>query len=256
MSTKYLGAEFDIHGGGLDLRFPHHENELAQSTAAGDPFARFWLHNGLVTYEGEKMSKSVGNTISPEQMLGMARPKAVRYFLGQAHYRSQLDYRPGALDEAAAAVERVESFVARARAAHAEPETPTGPLADAAPAAFRAAMEDDLAVPQALAVLHETVRAGNSALAAGDAETVRARLSEVTAMTRILGLDDVPEPNTAGTGPEATALDALVRSQLEARAQARAEKDWASADRIRDALAAAGIEVSDGSDGATWSLRG
>ena len=117
-------------------------------------------------------------------------------------------------------------------------------------------MEDDLAVPQALAVLHETVRAGNSALAAGDAETVRARLSEVTAMTRILGLDDVPEPNTAGTGPEATALDALVRSQLEARAQARAEKDWASADRIRDALAAAGIEVSDGSDGATWSLRG
>ena len=102
MSTKYLGAEFDIHGGGLDLRFPHHENELAQSAAAGDGFARFWLHNGLVTYGGEKMSKSVGNTISPEEMLGMARPTAVRYFLGQAHYRSQLDYRPGALDEAEA----------------------------------------------------------------------------------------------------------------------------------------------------------
>ncbi|RUQ16314.1 cysteine--tRNA ligase, partial [Micrococcus sp. HSID17245] len=126
MSTKYLGAEFDIHGGGLDLRFPHHENELAQSTAAGDGFARFWLHNGLVTYGGEKMSKSVGNTISPEEMLGMARPTAVRYFLGQAHYRSQLDYRPGALDEAEAAVERIEGFTARARAAGAVPPAPDG----------------------------------------------------------------------------------------------------------------------------------
>lgn len=253
MSTKYLGAEFDIHGGGLDLRFPHHENELAQSAAAGDGFARFWLHNGLVTYGGEKMSKSVGNTISPEEMLQMARPKAVRYFLGQAHYRSQLDYRPGALEEAEAAVERIEGFVQRATAAHGAPEL-TAPLAQHVPAAFRAAMEDDLAVPQGLAALHEAVRAGNSALAAGDDDAARARLAEVAAMTAVLGLDDVPEAGAAGGGPEAAALDALVRSQIEARAQARADRDWATADRIRDALAAAGVVVEDGAAGAAWHL--
>ena len=254
MSTKYLGAEFDIHGGGLDLRFPHHENELAQSAAAGDGFARFWLHNGLVTYGGEKMSKSVGNTISPEEMLGMARPTAVRYFLGQAHYRSQLDYRPGALDEAEAAVERIEGFTARARAAGAVPPAPDGALADRVPAAFRTAMEDDLNVPQALAALHEAVRAGNSALAGQDLDAAAARLAEVEAMTAVLGLDDVPEGDDAAAGPVSDALDSLVRSQIEARAQARADKDWATADRIRDALAAAGVVVEDGADGATWRL--
>lgn len=254
MSTKYLGAEFDIHGGGLDLRFPHHENELAQSAAAGDGFARFWLHNGLVTYGGEKMSKSVGNTISPEEMLGMARPTAVRYFLGQAHYRSQLDYRPGALDEAEAAVERIEGFTTRARAAGAVPPARDGALADRVPAAFRAAMEDDLNVPQALAALHEAVRAGNSALAGQDLGAAAARLAEVEAMTAVLGLDDVPEGDDAAAGPVSDALDSLVRSQIEARAQARADKDWATADRIRDALAAAGVVVEDRADGATWRL--
>jgi cysteinyl-tRNA synthetase len=259
MATKYLGAEFDIHGGGLDLRFPHHENELAQSSAAGDRFARFWLHNGLVTYEGEKMSKSIGNTISPEEMMAMARPKAVRYFLGQAHYRSQLDYRPGALDEAEAAVERIENFVSRAASQLGEDAVNHDdgtPLGAHVPEAFRAAMEDDLNVPQALAVLHETVRAGNSALAAKDADAVAARYAEVTAMTCILGLDDVPEASAGAAGPAAEALDSLVRSQIEARAQARAEKDWATADRIRDALTAAGIVVEDGADGATWRLEG
>ena len=258
MSTKYLGAEFDIHGGGLDLRFPHHENELAQSAAAGDGFARFWLHNGLVTYEGEKMSKSVGNTISPEEMLGMARPKAVRYFLGQAHYRSQLDYRPGALQEAAAAVERIENFVDRARAQAPDDAAGTSgaPLAERVPAAFRAAMEDDLNVPQALAAVHEAVRAGNTALAAGDAAATAARLAEVSAMTAVLGLDDVPEAGAGGAGPAAAALDSLVRSQIAARAEARAATDWAAADRIRDALAAAGVVVEDGAEGATWRLEG
>ncbi|MGJ5591661.1 cysteine--tRNA ligase [Micrococcus lylae] len=257
MATKYLGAEFDIHGGGLDLRFPHHENELAQSSAAGDPFARFWLHNGLVTCEGEKMSKSVGNTISPEEMMQMARPKAVRYFLGQAHYRSQLDYRPGALDEAEAAVERIENFVSRASSQlgdSAVSHDDGTPLGAHVPEAFRAAMEDDLNVPQALAVLHEAVRAGNSALAAMETDAVAARYAEVTAMTRILGLDDVPESSAGAAGPAADALDSLVRSQIEARAQARAEKDWATADRIRDALTAAGIVVEDSADGATWHL--
>ena len=116
MVTKYLGTAFDIHGGGLDLRFPHHENEMAQSMAAGHDFANFWMHNGMVTYQGEKMSKSIGNTISPAEMLELATPRVVRYFLGQAHYRSQLDYRPESLAEAGAAVERIDGFVANALA--------------------------------------------------------------------------------------------------------------------------------------------
>ncbi|MDO5634236.1 MAG: cysteine--tRNA ligase [Micrococcus sp.] len=258
MATKYLGSRFDIHGGGLDLRFPHHENELAQSSAAGDDFAQFWLHNGLVTYAGEKMSKSVGNTISPQEMLQMARPKAVRYFLGQAHYRSQLDYRPGALEEAAAAVERIDNFVSRAQAAvgqQADGPDVVGNLAAQAPAGFVAAMEDDLNVPQALAALHEAVRAGNAALAAGDHEAAAQRLIEVRAMTAILGLDDVAEPQSADSA-EAAALDTLVRAQIQARAQAREEKNWALADQLRDALTAAGIEVQDSADGAVWRLIG
>ncbi|MGO1664387.1 MAG: cysteine--tRNA ligase [Micrococcaceae bacterium] len=256
MSTKYLGGTFDIHGGGLDLRFPHHENELAQSAAAGDGFARFWMHNGMVTFEGEKMSKSVGNTISPAEMLAAARPTAVRYFLGQAHYRSQLDYRPTSLAEATTAVERIENFRAKARAvlgaeAAALPEV----LADAVPAAFRTAMEDDLNVPQALASLHDTVRAGNTALADPDHTGLRERLAEVDAMATILGFDDVPD--SAATGADTAteqALAALVDAQIQARAAAREQRDWAAADAIRDQLAAAGITLADSADGVSWTL--
>ncbi|QCU78812.1 cysteine--tRNA ligase [Citricoccus sp. SGAir0253] len=269
MATKYLGRRFDIHGGGLDLRFPHHENELAQSAAAGDGFANFWLHNGMVTYEGEKMSKSVGNTISPEEMLALARPKAVRYFLGQAHYRSPLDYRPTSLQEAEAAVERIEAFLERGADVVAEAQLRREEAAggedagqavyvaafSSVPPAFRAAMEDDLNVPQALAVLHESVRAGNSALAAGDVEAVEQHYADVEAMVSVLGLDDVPEPE-GGQDPAARhALDTLVRAQLDARAAARAAKDWATADAIRDTLAAAGVVVEDSADGARWSLQ-
>jgi cysteinyl-tRNA synthetase len=277
MATKYLGSRFDIHGGGLDLRFPHHENELAQSVAAGDGFANFWLHNGMVTYEGEKMSKSVGNTISPEEMLSLARPKAVRYFLGQAHYRSPLDYRPTSLREAEAAVERIEAFldrgadvVAGAQLQREEASAGSGVRAagsgqaveavyvaafSSVPMAFRAAMEDDLNVPQALAVLHESVRAGNTALAAGDVAAVEEHYADVQAMVDVLGLDDVPEPE-AGTDPASQhALDTLIRAQLDARAAARAAKDWTTADAIRDTLAAAGVVVEDSADGARWSLQ-
>lgn len=256
MSTKYLGSAFDIHGGGLDLRFPHHENELAQSTAAGDDFANFWMHNGLVTYQGEKMSKSLGNTISPAEMLQMARPKAVRYFLGQAHYRSQLDYRPTSLQEAEAAVERVENFQLSAQKILGT-EAPVLPevLADAAPSTFRQAMEDDLNVPQALASLHETVRAGNTAATERHNEQLRARWTEVNAMVAILGLDDVPDgAETAGDSTAERALDALVQTQIQARAEARTNKDFATADAIRDQLATAGITVTDSADGADWSL--
>jgi cysteinyl-tRNA synthetase len=258
MVTKYLGTRFDIHGGGLDLRFPHHENEMAQSQAAGDEFANFWMHNGMVTYEGEKMSKSIGNTVSPAEMLDLASPRVVRYYLGQAHYRSVLDYRPTSLQEAAAAVERIDGFIAKAAAKVRHDMG--GPKAYAVapqanmPAAFAAAMDDDLNVPQALGVLHETVRAGNTALAAGDLDAVKAALYSVNAMTSVLGLDSVKRPE-AVQGREHAALEVLVEAQLEARAAARANKDWAASDAIRDTLAAAGVVVEDGAEGATWSLK-
>ncbi|KHL01972.1 cysteine--tRNA ligase [Sinomonas humi] len=248
MATKYLGPRFDIHGGGLDLRFPHHENELAQSTAAGDRFANFWMHNGMVTFEGEKMSKSVGNVISPSEMLELASPRVVRYYLGQAHYRSVLDYRPTSLQEAAAAVERIDGFIEKAQLkVDTFGETPVPP-------AFAAAMDDDLNIPQALAVLHETVRRGNTGLAAGDTEAVEEALGEVLAMTSVLGLDAAGTVGVAYDDAAHHALSALVAAQLEARAEARAARDWAAADAIRDRLSAAGILVEDSSDGATWSL--
>ncbi|BCW69697.1 cysteine--tRNA ligase [Arthrobacter sp. NicSoilB8] len=261
MVTKYLGTEFDIHGGGLDLRFPHHENEMAQSQAAGHGFANFWMHNGMVTYAGEKMSKSIGNTVSPTEMLELAPPRVVRYYLGQAQYRSVLDYQPTSLQEAAAAVERIDGFLSRA--ARVLPDAPvTGPsgpgsLLEPSPAsvpdAFAAAMDDDLNVPQALAALHDTVRAGNTALTTGDLDAAAQALAGVTAMLDVLGLNAAAEP--AADDHATAALGVLVEAQLEARAQARAAKDWAASDAIRDTLAAAGIVVEDGPDGASWSLK-
>ena len=253
MVTKYLGPRFDIHGGGLDLRFPHHENEMAQSQAAGDDFANFWMHNGMVTYEGEKMSKSIGNTVSPAEMLELASPRVVRYYLGQAHYRSILDYRPTSLQEAAAAVERIDGFIHKASAKVGTDASDVSPQANM-PAAFIAAMDDDLNVPQALGVLHETVRAGNTALAAGELDAAKSALYSVLSMTEVLGLDSVKRPE-AVQGREHTALEVLIEAQLEARAAARAAKDWAASDAIRDTLAAAGVVVEDGADGATWSLK-
>ena len=249
MAGKYLGKRFDIHGGGLDLRFPHHENELAQSTAAGDDFANFWMHNGMVTYEGEKMSKSIGNTISPVQMLQQARPLVVRYYLGSAHYRSVLDYRPTSLEEARVAVERVEAFLA----ATSELMAPN-PQERRVPQDFADALDDDMNIPRALAVLHEQTRAGNAALAAGADASEYA--NAVWAMANVLGLISLMNLDGSGaSGAEHQALDALIHTILEQRASARAEKDWATADRMRDVLAAAGITVKDGAQGSTWSLN-
>lgn len=255
MVTKYLGTEFDIHGGGLDLRFPHHENEMAQSQAAGHGFANFWMHNGMVTYQGEKMSKSIGNTINPREMLELARPLVVRYYLGQAHYRSVLDYRPGSLTEAAAAVERIETF-AKAALAQLFPGNDFGYIGTR-PEAFGKSMDDDLNIPAALAVLHETVRAGNTALASGDKDALQDAFLAVMGMTDALGINplDAQWQQGSGSGAELTALDILVKAQLEARAQARAEKNWAESDRIRDLLAAAGVEVADSATGSSWSLK-
>ena len=249
MAGKYLGKRFDIHGGGLDLRFPHHENELAQSTAAGDDFANFWMHNGMVTYEGEKMSKSIGNTISPVQMLQQARPLVVRYYLGSAHYRSVLDYRPTSLEEARVAIERVEAFLA----ATSELMAPD-PQERRIPQDFADALDDDMNIPRALAVLHEQTRAGNAALAAGADASEFA--NAVWAMANVLGLTSLMNLDGSGaSGAEHQALDALIHTILEQRASARAEKDWATADRMRDVLAAAGITVKDGAQGSTWSLN-
>ncbi|QKJ18819.1 cysteine--tRNA ligase [Microbacterium hominis] len=254
MSRRYLGAQFDIHGGGLDLRFPHHENELAQSTAAGDAFARYWVHNGLVTVGGQKMSKSLFNFILADDVLSVRDPLTVRYALGAAHYRSSLDITESTFDEADAALDRIRTFLERAARADGHP----GRYADAElPEAFAVAMDDDLGVPQALAVVHETVRAGNVALDAGDTDAAARAAGQVSAMTSVLGVNPLEAPWTTADGSgAASALDTLVQTMIAQRAAARAEKDWAAADRIRDAIAAAGIALEDSADGTHWSLDG
>jgi cysteinyl-tRNA synthetase len=246
MATKYLGPTFDIHGGGLDLVFPHHENELAQSHSAGDGFARYWLHNGLVSMAGEKMSKSLGNTLQVRAVVEQWRAVEVRYYLGAAHYRSVIEFAPAALDEAAAAYKRIENFVEKALEVAPPPDAQV-------PDAFARALDDDLGVPAALAVLHETVRAGNTALADGAKETVREALGQVAAMTRVLGIWP-PDWATAAAADLTPVLDALVRVALEQREAARARKDYAAADAIRDRLTAAGVVVEDTAEGPRWSL--
>jgi len=255
MSSRYLGPHFDIHGGGLDLRFPHHENELAQSTAAGDGFANYWVHNGLVNVNGQKMSKSLGNSIFAAEFLDLARPLVVRYYLGSAHYRSTIDYHDGALVEAEAALERIETFLDRVERRLDGTRFATEG-AQVIPNEFGEAMDDDLAVPQAIAVLHDRVRAGNAALDNEDLGAAAAIRGEVLAMTEVLGINpDAPEWRTAGSDSAERALGALVEKLIEDRATARSDKDFAAADRIRDELAAAGITVEDTPTGAHWSIN-
>ncbi|GAA2063747.1 cysteine--tRNA ligase [Williamsia deligens] len=252
MATSLLGAEFDIHCGGMDLIFPHHENEIAQSHGAGDGFAQYWLHNGWVTMGGEKMSKSLGNVVSIPAMLQRVRPVELRYYLGSAHYRSMLEYSDGALTEAAAGYRRIESFVHRVAERFGEVEIGT------VPDGFAAALDDDLGVPAALAELHTAVRQGNSAAESGSVHEALAAASSVRAMTAILGVDPL-DPRWAGAGDDAqamSALDVLIRAELDRRATARAEKDYATADAVRDRLAAAGVEVTDTPDGPRWELKG
>jgi cysteinyl-tRNA synthetase len=255
MSTKYLGASFDIHGGGLDLLFPHHENEQAQSHAAGDGFAQYWLHNGLVRIGGEKMSKSVGNSLLVDDMVTRVRPAELRYYLGQAHYRSPIDYSPGAVDEAATAYRRIEGFMTRATELLASEAAPAD--GSVLPAAFAAAMDDDLAVPQALAIVHECVRDGNAALAAGDRGGTAKKLAEARAMLGVLGLDPLDAPWAAGQsgGNLRPVVDALVGVAVQQRQAARERKDFAAADTIRDELSRAGIVIEDTPRGPRWELR-
>lgn len=250
MAEFYLGAEFDIHCGGMDLVFPHHENEIAQSKAAGDGFARYWLHNGWVTMGGEKMSKSLGNVLSVPNVLKKVRPVELRFYLGSAHYRSMLEYSDKALHDAAASYQRIEAFIHRV--AERAGEIAVGKWTDA----FAEAIDDDLAIPRALAEVHRVVHEGNKALESGAIDTAVELAGQVRAMLNILGVCPfdpqwyTPQDNSVALD----ALDVLVRAELDRRQQARADKDWASADAVRDRLQAAGIEVTDTPQGPEWSL--
>jgi len=246
MAGKYLGTAFDIHGGGVDLRFPHHENEQAQSRAAGHPFASYWMHNAWITTSGEKMSKSLGNSLLVPAVLERVRGIELRYYIVAAHYRSHVEFSFEALDEAAQGFRRIENFLDR---------TGAGAPGDV-PEAFATAMDDDLGTPAAVAVLYDAVREGNRRLASGEdaAETA----GQVRAMLAVLGLDpDDPAWPHAGSGEDAqltNAVDVLVAGLLEQRAEARAAKDFATADAIRDRIKAAGIEIEDTPDGPKWTL--
>ena len=250
MATRYLGPVFDIHGGGMDLLFPHHENELAQSQAAGDAFARWWLHNAWVTTSGEKMSKSLGNSLLVHEVVQRSRPVELRYYLVSAHYRSLLEFSDEALGEAGAAYRRIEGFLARV--VDRVGAVSVGEI----PAGFAAAMNDDLAVPQALALVHDTVRAGNSDLESGSVEAAMAQAQAVRAMMSILGCDPLEWAVASDTdsGALRTVIDHLVNAAVVERAAARAARDYAAADAIRDRLADSGISLIDTPDGVRWSL--
>ena len=246
MSRRYLGPEFDIHGGGLDLRFPHHENELAQSAAAGDRFARYWVHNGLVTTNGQKMSKSLDNSISADDLLRQVNPATLRYYLLSAHYRSTLDYHQQALTDADAALTRVTAFQRRARQ-----QLTNVRAAGRLPDNFANALDDDLNAPAALAVLHDQVRAGNIALDNGDLTAAADGYRSVSSMLSVLGIADDMRDGATDHSAETT-IAALVDTMLAQRTRARDARDFATADRIRDELADAGVVIDDTAAGTQW----
>jgi len=249
MAHAYLGESFDIHGGGLDLVFPHHENEIAQSEAAGYGFAKRWLHNAWVTQSGEKMSKSLGNSLQVEVILQKVRPIELRWYLGGAHYRSMLEYSEGALAESAVAFGRIENFLKRATEILGK--TP----AIAMSAAFTDAMNDDLAVPAGLASISENLRLGNQAITENDRGAIELNASEIRGALSILGCDPF-DSNFVGQAPSdlTQAMDGVIQLALKERAAARERKDFAASDSIRDGLLALGITIEDTAQGPRWSI--
>ena len=249
MAHAYLGETFDIHGGGLDLVFPHHENEIAQSEAAGYGFAQRWLHNAWVTQSGEKMSKSLGNTLQVHEILKAVRGIELRWYLGSAHYRSMLEYSPEALQEAAVNFKRIENFLLRATEIIGAKPTPR------ISAEFSAAMNDDLAVPAALATISENLRLGNQAITDNDASAISKNADEIRGALEVLGCDPFDAAFASSGGSELSkALDGVITLVLAERAAARERKDFAASDAIRDGLAALGITIEDTAQGPRWSI--
>ncbi len=250
MAQAYLGEEFDIHGGGLDLIFPHHENEIAQSEAAGYGFAKRWMHNAWVTASGEKMSKSLGNSLQVHELLKITRGIELRWYLGSAHYRSMLEFSHEALAESATAFRRIESFLHRSvEILGSEPTPLLG-------TAFIDAMNDDLAVPTALASISEALRLGNSAITSGDMAVIASSANEIRGALDVLGCDPFdPAFASASTHDDVTtALDGTIKLALSQREAARVRKDFESSDAIRDGLTALGIVIEDTAQGPRWSI--
>ena len=244
MAHAYLGEAFDIHGGGLDLIFPHHENEIAQSNAAGYEFSNIWMHNAWVTTSGEKMSKSLGNSLQVAEILKKVRGIELRWYLGSAHYRSMLEFSFEALAESATSFKRIEAFLSRAESVLGkEVEILIAPE-------FAAAMNDDLAVPQALAFIAESMRIGNSS--AEDKKVIAKTAGEIRGALSILGCDP-KDAVFAGSKSNDSAMDGLIKLALDQREAARLRKDFATADQIRDEIAALGITVEDTANGPRWS---
>ena len=244
MAHAYLGELFDIHGGGLDLIFPHHENEIAQSNAAGFGFANIWMHNAWVTTSGEKMSKSLGNSLQVAEILKKVRGIELRWYLGSAHYRSMLEFSFEALAESATAFKRIEAFLSRA-------ESILGKEAELLIADdFAKAMNDDLAVPQALAFIAESMRIGN--ISAEDKKVIAKTAGEIRGALSVLGCDP-QDAAFAATQSNNDAIDGLIKLALEQREAARLRKDFAAADQIRDQIASLGITVEDTTNGPRWS---
>jgi len=251
MAHAYLGQVFDIHGGGLDLIFPHHENEIAQSEAAGYEFANLWMHNAWVTTSGEKMSKSLGNSLKVDEVLKKVRGIELRWYLSSAHYRSMLEFSFEALDEAVVSFKRIENFLTRAKELLAS--TPEIEISQE----LSEALNDDLAVPQVLAQISEWLKLGNSALSVSDKAQVARYASYIRAALSILGTDPFDSAYSSSPSADLTgAVDGLISLLLEQRSAARARKDFAAADQIRDQIIAMGISIEDRADGVRWSING
>jgi cysteinyl-tRNA synthetase len=241
MACALLGQTFDIHGGGADLQFPHHENEIAQSEGAnGQPLARFWMHNGFINVDNEKMSKSLGNFFTIRDVLKEFDAETVRFFIVRSHYRSSLNYSDVHLNDAKGALKRLYTALQTVPAADVELD-----WAEPMAARFKAAMDEDFGTPEAVAVLFELASEVNRN---GSAE----RAGLLKALGGLLGLlqTDPTVYLQAGAGLD----DAAIQTQIQARADAKKAKNFAEADRIRDDLMAQGIVLKDSADGTTWEV--